>query len=100
MKLPDYTAYYRKHVKGAEGAGNPLTWGFWPEVSKQGLSCWVVLSCLVVSDSVTPWTVAFQAPLPVGFPRQELWSGLPFPSLRDLDPGIEPASPVSPALAG
>ena len=38
----------------------------------------------------TPWTVALQAPLSVGFPRQEYWSGLPFPSPRDLhDPGIE-----------
>ena len=47
---------------------------------------------------VTPWTVALQAPLPMGFSRQEYWSGLPFPSPGDLpDPGIEP---VSPALAG
>ena len=37
----------------------------------------------------------------MGFPRQEYWSGLPFPSLGDLsDSGIEPTSPVSPALAG
>ena len=49
---------------------------------------------------VTPWTVACQAPLSMGFPRQEYWSGLPFPSLRDLsDPGIEPQSLASPALA-
>ena len=41
---------------------------------------------------VTPWTVAHQAPLSMGFPRQEHWSGLPFPSPGDLpDPGIEPA---------
>ena len=47
---------------------------------------------------VTPWTVARQAPLSVGFSRQEYWSGLPFPPPGDLpDPGIEP---VSPALAG
>ena len=46
---------------------------------------------------VTPWTVAHQAPLPIGFIRQEYWSGLPFPSPGDLpDPGIEPTSPVSP----
>ena len=37
----------------------------------------------------------------MGFPRQEYWSGWPFPSLGDLpDPGIEPASPESPALVG
>ena len=50
---------------------------------------------------VTPWVVAHQAPLSMGFSRQEYWSGLPFPSPGDLtDPGIEPKSPVSPALAG
>ena len=44
-----------------------------------------------VSDSlVTPWTVAHQAPLSMGFSRQEYWSGLTFSSLGDLpDPGIE-----------
>ena len=48
-----------------------------------------------------PWTVAHQAPLSVGFPRQEYWSGLPCPSPADLpNPGIEPTSPVSSALAG
>ena len=56
-------------------------------------------SCSVRSDYVTPWTVACQAPLSMGFPRQEYWSGLPFPFPGDLpDPGIKPASPVSPAL--
>ena len=46
---------------------------------------------------VTPWTIACWAPLSMRFPRQEYWSGLPFPSLGDLpDPGIEP---VSTALA-
>ena len=46
------------------------------------------------------WTVAHQAPLPMEFSRQEYCSGLPFPSPRDLpDPGIEPASLTSPALA-
>ena len=43
----------------------------------------------------TPWTVAHQAPLSMGFPRQEYWSELPFPSPGDLsNPGIEPASPA------
>ena len=41
-----------------------------------------------------PWTIAHQASLSVGFPRQEYWSGLPFPSPRDLpDPGIKPVCP-------
>ena len=44
---------------------------------------------------VTPYTAARQAPLSMGFSRQEYWSGLPFPSLGDLpDPGIEPRSPT------
>ena len=51
--------------------------------------------CLIV---VTPWTVARQAPLSMGFPRQGYWSGLPFPAPGALpDPGIEA---LSPALAG
>ena len=48
-----------------------------------------------MSDFVTLGTVAHQAPLFMGFPRQEYWSGLPFPSPGDLpDPGIEPRSPA------
>ena len=47
----------------------------------------------------TPWTIAYQGPLPVGFSRQDYWSGLPFPSPGDpSDPGIEPVAPASPAL--
>ena len=57
------------------------------------------LSCSVVSDSATPWTVVCQAPLSMAFSRQEYCSGLPFPAQGDLlDPGIEPMSCVSPAL--
>ena len=55
----------------------------------------VSVSHSVVSDSATLWTVARQAPLSMGFPRQEYWSGLPFPSPMDLlDPGVEPWSPA------
>ena len=47
---------------------------------------------------MTPGTVACQAPLSMGFPREEYWGGLPFPSPRDLpNPGIETVSSVSPA---
>ena len=50
---------------------------------------------------VTLWTVAGQAPLSLGFSRQQYWSGLSFPPPGDLpDQGIKPASLVSPALAG
>ena len=49
-------------------------------------------SCLTLA---TPWTIAHQAPLSMGFPRQEYWSRLPFPSPGELpDPGIEPKSPA------
>ena len=42
----------------------------------------------------TPWTVAYQVPLSLGFSRQQSWSGLPFPSPGDLpNPGIKPGSP-------
>ena len=62
----------------------------------------IVFIRLVVSDSLRPqWTVALQAPPSMEFPRQEYWRGLPFPPLGDLpDPGIEPVSLKSPALAG
>ena len=60
----------------------------------------LLLSCLVVPKSVTLWTVAFQDPLSMGFPRQEYWSGVPFPTPGDLpNPGIEPTFLVSPSLA-
>ena len=58
-----------------------------------------VLSC--VQLFVTSWTVVHQAPLSMRFPRQEYWSGLPFPTSGDLpQPGIEPVSLASPPLAG
>ena len=55
----------------------------------------VTQSCLTLA---TPWTVACQAPLSMGFSRQEYWSGLPFPSPGGLPhPGIELRSPASQA---
>ena len=59
--------------------------------------------CCLVAKSyptlfVIPWTIALQAPLPMGFPKQEYWSGLPFPFPGDLlDPGVKSKSS---ALAG
>ena len=55
----------------------------------------LLFSRSVVSDYfATPWTVAHQDPLSMGFSRQQNWSGLPCPSPRDLpdDPAIEPGS--------
>ena len=58
----------------------------------------VVVGSLVAKSCptlATPWTVACQGPLSMGFSRQEYWSGLLFPSPEDLpDPGIEPRSPA------
>ena len=49
----------------------------------------------MVSDSATTWTTAHEAPLSMGFIRQEYWNGLSFPSPGDLpNPGIKPRSPV------
>ena len=61
-----------------------------------------MLSHSVMSDSLQPlWTVSRQAPLSLGFPRQEYWSGLPFLLLGDLpNPGTELLSLMSPASAG
>ena len=63
--------------------------------SRDGGGGLVAKSCPTLA---TPWTVARQAPLFMGFSTQEYWSGLPFPSPRDLpDPGIELGSPASQA---
>ena len=63
--------------------------------------CVGMFSCCYVHLFATLETVAYQALLPVGFSRQEYWSGLTFPLPRDLPgPGIETTSLVSLALAG
>ena len=64
--------------------------------------CACTLSCSSCARLFsTLWTVACQAPLSVGFSRQGSWSGLPFPPPGDLsNPGMEPWSLMSPALAG
>ena len=71
------------------------------------VNCWKKASCVCamlnhfscVQLFATLWTVAHQAPLFMGFSRQEYWSGLPFPPLGYLpNPGIERSVPASPAL--
>ena len=65
--------------------------------SKPMSECMRAQSCLssVVSDSVTLWTVVHEASLPMGFSREQYWSGLKFPPPDDLpDPGIKPESPA------
>ena len=65
---------------------------------------WVLCALFMLSHVqlfVTPWTIAHQAPLSMGFSGQEHWSGLPYSPSGDLpDPWTEPASLMSPALAG
>ena len=62
-----------------------------------GKQCMHSQTCPIFATS---WTVARQAPLSMGFSRQECWSGFPLPLPGDLHaPGIEPMSPVAPALA-
>ena len=86
LGLPEHLDFWDEH---------PESWTH-VEYHPQPQSCsenykW---SCSV-SDSVTPWTIAYQAPPSLGFSGQEYWSGLPFPSPGDLpDPGIEPGSPA------
>ena len=56
---------------------------------------WLVLVAKSCPTLETPWTVTHQAPLCMGFFRQEYWSGLPFPSPGDLsDPGVQSESPA------
>ena len=72
--------------------------GFRGSITTKGV---FMFSRSAVSDSVTPWTVAHQAPLSMEFSRQEYWSGVPFHPPGDLpDPGIEPMSLASPTLLG
>ena len=77
-----------------------------PEIDccTEGLQDWVKVKVLAAQSPrlfATLWTVAPEAPLSMGFSRQEYWRRLPLPSLGDLpNPGIEPMSLTSPALAG
>ena len=72
----------------------------WPiSIYKRAPHHWLPESGSEVAQSVQlfaiPWTVAYHAPLSMGFSRQEYWSGLPFPSPEDLpNPGTEPGSPA------
>ena len=71
------------------------------KVGTEGTYACVLCHLSRVQLFATRWTIACQAPLSMGFSRQEYWSGLPCPSPGDLpDPGIEPTSLRSPLLAG
>ena len=112
--------HFSKTTQCMQGTLSPLWWLWFQNkirpillLSMSGgiLSTLYIPSCFIFSKIhawvlshvwlfVAPWTINCQAPLSMGFPRQEYWHGLPFPSPGDLpDPGIEPRSPASPALA-
>ena len=97
-KYEDHRTYLN-HQKGSSVCQQGLAQeesGIWEAESP----CVGVLSRSVVSDSARPHGLR-QAPLSVGFSRQEYWSGLPCPPPGNLpDPGIEPRSLTTPALAG
>ena len=70
-------------------------------VTEYGVSLCVLNRWVMSNSFVTPWPVAHQTPLSLGFPKQEYWSRSPFPPPGDLpNPRIQPASLESPALAG
>ena len=85
----------------------PRPWD--PPGKNTGVGCHFLLQCMKVKVKtlsrvrllVTPWTAAYQAPLSIGLPRQEYWSGLPFVTAGDFpNPGIKPLSFMSPELTG
>ena len=83
----------------------PIKWvhGYTDEVETGGYEVVFIYVCVFSCAQLfaTPWTVARQAPLSMECPRHEYWSGFPFPPRGDLlNSGIEPMSPISPALQG
>ena len=94
-RLPGFSVYGIFQAKILEWVAISYSRGPSPPRDGNSLSCYKVKSLSRVPSFATPWTVACQAPPSMGFPRQEYWSGLPFPSPRDFpDPGIEPRSPA------
>ena len=87
MTLPKTPPWFLTAIVSSAQTGSP------PECMNERMHV-----CSIVSNSfATPWTVAHQAPLPKGLPKQEHWSGLPFPTPGDLTtPGTEPISLASP----
>ena len=95
--------YTHAHTYGTTGTSLAVQWlrfcastaggmGLTPGQVRACITC-AVRACSAVSNTfVTPWTVAHQAPLSMGFFRYEYWSGLPFPPPEDLpNPGVETA---------
>ena len=116
MRIPDYLTWLLRNLYAGQEATVRTGHGTtdWFQIGKGVRQGCILSLCLFnlyagfssvqslsrVRLFVTPWTVAYQAPLSMGFSRQECWSGLPFPSPGDLpDPGIKPGSPALQAEA-
>ena len=85
----------------AQGFSQTKAESLWSEQRVHLCHACVLSSFSHVQVFATLWITACQAPLPMGFSRQEYWSGSPCPPPRDLpNPGIKPESLLSPALAG
>ena len=81
------------------GGGRRYTWASVSTGTSPLILCAVLIRLSRARLCATPWTVARQAPLSMGFSRQESWSGFPFPPPGDLpDSGMDLTSPAPPAL--
>ena len=90
MRIPDHVTHLMRNLHAGQEATVRTGHGEtdWFQIGK-------VKSLSRVLLFATPWTVAYQASLSMGFSKQECWSGLPFPSPGDLPhPGIEPGCPA------
>ena len=93
-----YSLQYLPILLSSDTPNQLLNWRGW---DKLRVHAFILSHSSSVCILMIPWTVAFQVPLSMGFSRQEYWSGLPCPPPGDLpNPGIEPVSLASPALAG
>ena len=99
--LPQLSSAWRSSCVEWTGDGGGSKWKIAVLSGYYLYICVCVCICSVMSDSATSWTAAHEAPVSMGFPRQEYWSGLPFPTSGELPhPGIEPESLASLELAG
>ena len=88
-----------KPIRTSDNMSSPFSKHYAMEIVIQSTECWQAKSLELCLTLYNPWIVACWAPLSMGFPRQEYWSGLPFPTTGDLPhPQTESTSPAVPAL--
>ena len=101
LRVEEIFALKIKIVSFLKAIKTKISWGERGKMWYPRLQTFFVCMLSCVRLFATPWTVAQQAPLSVGFPRHEYQNGLPFSSPGDVPyPGIEPTSVASPTLAG